>query len=170
MDAISEQRLAKVLPKLADMIRLLTLKIQQAGYGIRVTQGLRTWEEQDALYQQGRTTPGKIVTNAPPGHSYHNFGLAVDLVPIGDMGPDWDVQHPVWKMLVDEGRALGLTAGALWRTFPDEPHFQLTGNFPPSPNGSVITAYQAGGVEGVWKAAGLVQTSGAPDVTGDISV
>ena len=39
-----------------------------------VTQGLRTMVEQEALYAQGRTAPGAIVTNAQPGQSPHNPG------------------------------------------------------------------------------------------------
>lgn len=40
--------------------------------------GNRTWAEQDALYAQGRTKPGAIVTNAKGGYSNHNFGIALD--------------------------------------------------------------------------------------------
>lgn len=42
----------------------------------RFTHTLRTFSEQDALFAQGRTKPGKIVTNAKAGLSYHNYGLA----------------------------------------------------------------------------------------------
>jgi len=47
---------------------------------LKLISGLRTYEEQDALYAQGRTAPGPKVTNAPGGHSNHNFGLAFDMV------------------------------------------------------------------------------------------
>ncbi|SVE43245.1 uncharacterized protein METZ01_LOCUS496099, partial [marine metagenome] len=43
-----------------------------------VVHTLRTYAEQDDLYEQGRTEPGKIVTNARGGKSWHNFGLAID--------------------------------------------------------------------------------------------
>jgi len=39
-------------------------------------------EEQAALYAIGRTAPGKIVTKARPGESYHNHGLAYDWAPL----------------------------------------------------------------------------------------
>lgn len=45
---------------------------------VRIVQGLRTIEQQDAIYAQGRTKPGQIVTKAKGGHSYHNYGLAID--------------------------------------------------------------------------------------------
>ena len=44
--------------------------------------GRRTFEEQLALFAQGRTKPGRIVTKARPGESYHNYGLAFDWVPV----------------------------------------------------------------------------------------
>ena len=44
--------------------------------------GRRTMEEQAALYKIGRSVKGKIVTNARPGESYHNYGLAFDWVPL----------------------------------------------------------------------------------------
>ena len=59
--------------------------------------GRRTMEEQAALYKIGRSVKGKIVTNARPGESYHNYGLAFDWVPlkISTKNPDlyvadWD--------------------------------------------------------------------------------
>ena len=38
----------------------------------RFTHTLRTFAEQDKLFAQGRTAPGKIVTRARGGQSYHN--------------------------------------------------------------------------------------------------
>src|SRR5215469_10219579 len=154
MDSISEDRLKDVHPLLADKVRQMADLLAQEGITIRVTQGLRTWDEQDKLYQQGRTTPGEIVTNAQPGYSYHNFGLAVDVVPMMPLGPDWDVTHPVWGRTVAVGVSVGLAPGALWRTFKDYPHFQLTGNLPATPSPQVRAAFQTDGIQGVWQAAG----------------
>ncbi len=71
------------------------------GLGLLVTQGLRTWAEQDALYAKGRTIPpiGKlfVVTKARGGQSWHNFGLAFDIVVLDALGKnDWDISHPGW--------------------------------------------------------------------------
>ena len=44
--------------------------------------GRRTMEEQTALFAIGRTSPGKVVTKARAGESFHNHGLAFDWVPI----------------------------------------------------------------------------------------
>src|SRR5689334_1902015 len=94
MDPISEARIKDVHPLLAEKIRTMAAMLEQEGIIIRVVQAFRTWAEQQALYEQGRSRAGKIVTNCPGGHSYHNFGLAVDCVPsIGGVDqsyqPDW---------------------------------------------------------------------------------
>jgi peptidoglycan L-alanyl-D-glutamate endopeptidase CwlK len=156
MDSISEQRLAQVYPVLADKIRQIAATLQPEGIWIRVTQALRTVEEQDALFAQGRTAPGKVVTNCEGGHSYHNYGLAVDCVPSlpGDSYiPDWNPEHPTWKRMEELGGALGLTVGALWRSFPDAPHFQISGRFPiGAPDDELRELFQGGGLEAVWNA------------------
>ncbi len=45
-----------------------------------VFEGYRFPERQALLYAQGRTAPGKIITNAKPGFSWHQYGVGVDLV------------------------------------------------------------------------------------------
>lgn len=100
-----------------------------AGIDILVTCTTRTMDEQARLYAQGRTIPGHIVTNAKPGQSAHNYGLAVDIVPLVDGKPDWafNAAHPslVWAKV---GR-LGKLAGMDWLGDPSSPfiegaHFQ----------------------------------------------
>ncbi|MEK3792049.1 M15 family metallopeptidase [Paenibacillus sp. FSL R7-0204] len=105
------------------------------GVPIIVTQGLRTIAEQDALYAQGRTRPGRIVTNARGGHSYHNYGLAIDfalLLPNGssvswDMTRDGDQDGVAdWQEVIQEAKALGFESGGDWTSFKDYPHLQMT--------------------------------------------
>lgn len=154
MDSISEQRLNEVFPVLCAKIQELAGMLEDEGIIIRVTQGLRTVEEQDALYAQGRTAPGKIVTNCKGGNSYHNFGLAVDCVPSlpgNTYIPDWNAQHPTWKRMEELAAELGLQVGASWRTFPDAPHFQLNGRFPVgAPDDELRQIFQDGGLAAVW--------------------
>ena len=45
---------------------------------LRFAYTYRSFDEQNHLYAQGRTKPGKIVTYAKGGQSYHNFGLAFE--------------------------------------------------------------------------------------------
>jgi peptidoglycan L-alanyl-D-glutamate endopeptidase CwlK len=154
MDAISEQRLAEVCPELAAMVHLLAADLALQNINLRVTQGLRSFEAQNTLYQQGRTTSGEVVTNAPAGHSWHEFGLAVDVVPMDPL-PDWNIAHPVWHQIVTTGESVGLYSGDEFSSIKDEPHFQLTGRFGVSPNDEVRTIYANGGMEAVWREAGL---------------
>jgi len=126
--AISEKRLAAVHPLLAERGRTMLNRCAGAGLPLMVTQGLRTWEEQDALFAQGRTAPGKIVTDARGGTSYHNFGLAFDILVLDAMGKaEWDPEHPGWRQAAVVGKALGLDWGGDWKTIKDQPHFQYTG-------------------------------------------
>lgn len=97
-----------------------------AGIDILVTCTLRSDAEQAALYAQGRTTPGHIVTNAPPGLSAHNWGLAIDVVPIVNGKPDWNGSDPIWHRVGELGQEAGLEwAGEPGFPFPELPHFQL---------------------------------------------
>lgn len=125
---VSARRLATVHPLLADRgVRLLG-QCAAAGLALMVTQGLRSMAEQDALFAQGRTAPGRIVTKARAGHSYHNFGLAFDVLVLDAMGKaDWDTANPGWRLAGQVGKSLGLEWGGDWNDFPDLPHFQLTG-------------------------------------------
>lgn len=57
--------------------------------------GFRSFEEQLALFAQGRTKPGRIVTKAKPGESYHNYGLAFDWVPVKPTAKDPKLFRPI---------------------------------------------------------------------------
>ena len=104
----------------------------QAGLSVMVSQGLRTWQEQDGLYAKGRTVPpiGRkhVVTKAKGGQSYHNFGLAFDIVVLDAVGKaDWNTAHPGWSAAGRLGKSVGLDWGGDWTGFKDWPHFQYTG-------------------------------------------
>jgi LysM repeat protein len=126
---LNTQRLARVNPKVAELGLRMVDACMQAGIAVVITQGLRTWEEQDVLFAQGRTAPGKIVTNARGGQSWHNFGLAFDIVVLDSVGKaDWDSTHPSWLRAAAIGKSLGLEWGGDWPKFRDMPHFQKIGN------------------------------------------
>lgn len=104
-------------------------------YKMIITQGFRSMDEQARLYAQGRTAPGNIVTNARPGTSYHNYGLAVDfaLVTPDDKKAVWDVKSDFdkdgkadWMEVVAEAKKLGFEWGGDWTSFKDMPHLQIT--------------------------------------------
>lgn len=90
---------------------------------IIVVQGLRSMDESDKLYAQGRTAPGPIVTNAPGGSSYHNYGLAFDFAMITN-GKDDDVVGPNWLKVVHIMESHGMTWGGTFPSIVDNPHFE----------------------------------------------
>lgn len=146
MNTTSKARLSKVHPALAQKIVQLSDSLFTQNVDIEVVQGLRTYAEQDALFAQGRTKPGKRVTNARAGQSNHNFGLAVDVAPAKRGKIDWDDEDG-FDAIGREGKRLGLEWGGDWRTFVDRPHLQL-----PSPAIKELRRlYDKGGLPEVWK-------------------
>ena len=105
----------------------------------RFSYTLRTFAEQDGLYAQGRTKPGAIVTKAKGGQSYHNYGLAIDIVLLVDKDKNgtfetasWDVKTDFdgdgksdWQEVVAIFKRYGYEWGGDWK-FNDAPHFQKT--------------------------------------------
>lgn len=124
LNPASQRRLAKVHPMLSTAIQKLVQTCSDKGYVIEVVQGLRTYEEQNMLYAQGRTHKGPKVTNAKGGQSYHNFGLAVDLCPFKNGAPDWEDEKG-FNLIGTTAESLGLDWGGRWQKFPDRPHVQL---------------------------------------------
>jgi peptidoglycan L-alanyl-D-glutamate endopeptidase CwlK len=123
VDDRSEKFIATLLPEVQPYARALVTKAAANGITIIVICGTRTYAEQDALYEQGRTKPGKIVTNARAGHSNHNFGVAFDIGVFE--GSNYLDESPKYKAVGVLGIDLGLEWGGNWKTIQDEPHFQL---------------------------------------------
>ena len=96
------------------------------GIEILVTSTLRTFEEQAELFAIGRTEPGNKVTNAKPGESWHNFGLAFDVVPLVNGKAVFD--SPFWNRIGELGKQVGLVWGGDFRSFKDKPHFEFHPN------------------------------------------
>jgi len=82
-DQITLDRIKLVHPKLRAEVAVIYDEIVNALRGkafCRFAYTLRTFKEQEAIYAQGRTKPGVIVTKAKPGLSVHNYGMAIDIV------------------------------------------------------------------------------------------
>lgn len=88
-----------------------------------ITQTTRTFAESDALYAQGRTKPGKIVTNAKAGQSIHNYSFALDFVIMKDNKMSWDVDK-YWMQVVNIFKKHGWSWGGDWKSFKDYPHLE----------------------------------------------
>jgi peptidoglycan L-alanyl-D-glutamate endopeptidase CwlK len=148
----NEERLSKLHPILAIRARCMVELCRHQEIALLVTQGLRTWEQQDELYAKGRTTPplGKryVVTNAKGGQSYHNFGLAFDIVILDGNGkPMWDAKHPSWQRVGEIGKSVGLAWGGDWKTFVDLAHFEYTCDV----SLQVCRDLYPSGLEAIWK-------------------
>lgn len=118
----------KLYPKFLELIKTLLVNCQNRGYTFFAISAYRSPEEQSKLYAIGRTSAGKVVTNAKAYESYHNFGLAVDLCHDLDhkkengLQPSWDMA--AYKVLQEEAHKLGLTSGLDFKSFPEGPHIQ----------------------------------------------
>lgn len=91
---------------------------------------LRSNEEQNQLYAQGRTAKGSIVTNARAGQSAHNPNAhgqseAYDCCPMIGGKPIWDSKHPAWAIVGSAGEEAGLTWSGRWTgKLRETAHFQ----------------------------------------------
>ncbi len=137
VDGVFDARTAKNLATLdAKAVPAFTAFITEAkkvaaklGYEYVAISGNRTWEEQDALYAQGRSKPGQIVTKAKGGQSNHNFKIALDFG-VFKNGNYIDDDHPVESEKVHRAVAkvapkYGIEWGGLWQTIKDYPHFEI---------------------------------------------
>ena len=122
-NARSERMIATLLPHVRPYARALYFKARDNGIAINIISGTRTHAEQDALYAQGRTTGGEIVTNARGGYSNHNFGIAFDIGVFS--GNRYLPESPLYKAVGALGMELGLEWGGNWTSIVDQPHFQL---------------------------------------------
>lgn len=101
---------------------------ERHGITIEVISGLRSWQQQAALYAQGRTKPGPIVTKARAGSSWHNYGLAIDLGLFAG-GKYLDSADPkradrIYRELGALAASMGIEWAGNWKSFPEGPHFQ----------------------------------------------
>jgi peptidoglycan LD-endopeptidase CwlK len=123
VDPRSEKVIATLLPQVQPIARALVQKAALGGIKIKIISGFRTYAEQDALYAQGRTAAGDMVTKARAGYSNHNFGIAFDVGVFE--GNTYLAESPKYKAVGVIGMDLGLEWGGNWKTLVDQPHFQL---------------------------------------------
>ena len=143
MDKVTLDRIQLLHPQLRAEVSEIYDKVCKALTGraiCRFAYTLRTFKEQDELYAKGRTklfdSKGKrfgVVTNAKGGQSYHNYGLAVDIVLIIDgKVASWDFRQDFdkdnksdWMEVVEIFKAYGWAWGGDWK-FIDRPHLEKT--------------------------------------------
>jgi len=119
------------------IVKYINEKVLTGKAKVRITQGYRTFEEQAALYNQGRTKPGKIVTNARAGFSYHNYGLAFDICLLIDgKEVSWDINKDFdgdlksdWKEVAETFKYRGYFWGGDYKNTKDYPHFDKSNDY-----------------------------------------
>lgn len=136
-DKITVDRIQLIHPKLRLEATAIYNEICSALNGsaiCRFSYTLRTFAEQDALYLKRPK-----VTNAKGGQSYHNYGLAIDIVLLVDKDKNGTFESASWETNVDfdgDGKSdwievvsifkrYGWDWGGDWK-FTDKPHFQKT--------------------------------------------
>jgi peptidoglycan LD-endopeptidase CwlK len=126
-------------------------EMDRCGTRYAIVSTLRTKEEQQALYAQGRLPLSEVnrfrhvagmpdipeqenkytVTNCDgvKFKSNHQGGNAVDVVPADSRGrPYWPAPGAqAWVPIVQTMKKYGFEAGADWVKFPDWPHFEIKG-------------------------------------------
>lgn len=116
-------------PEFAGRVKQWLTRLKSQGIELFISETLRSYERSTALYAQGRTSPGKIITKARAGQSYHNFGLALDCYPVLHgktvINFDRDAEaFAVIKQAAAEASAFQIEWGGNWKNFKDLPHFQ----------------------------------------------
>ena len=127
---INSREIRDLDTRVGSMALHMIAECKAVGIDLIVTSTYRDAESQDALYAQGRTTPGRIVTNARAGQSWHNYGLAFDVVPIRAGKPVWGTTGAdlvLWRQVGEIGKACGLEWAGDWKRFREIAHFQFTG-------------------------------------------
>jgi peptidoglycan L-alanyl-D-glutamate endopeptidase CwlK len=127
---MNSRSLDELLPPVKERVEAFISDCHSNGIDLLVTSTYRDSESQDALYAQGRTTAGYIVTNAKGGESYHNYRCAVDVVPLVNGKPVWStggLDGALWAKVGEIGERNGLDWAGRWQTFKEMAHFQYTG-------------------------------------------
>ena len=103
---------------------------EKYGIQILIIEAIRSIDRQAKLYAKGRSTPGKIVTNARPGRSFHNYGFAFDFCPIYDGKCAWK-RLDLFRICGELAQIIGFEWGAVkkyggdFSTINDMPHLQM---------------------------------------------
>ena len=114
-----------MLPRVQRLQDRLIYFCRIVGVNLKVTSGFRSSAEQDALYAQGRTRPGNIVTNAKAGQSFHNYGAAFDVSIVKGGSLDFNITPFIGWI----GKFCSLEWGGDWVDFKDVCHFQYTAGY-----------------------------------------
>ena len=142
--AAIDRDLNKLAPFFRSLLEVALSECWELGFQIKVFEAFRTPERQDFLFEQGRTRPGKIITKAKSWRSWHQYGLAVDLVFQKNGVWTWDKDFDY-----DKPASILKEYGFEWLYPFEQSHFQITGGLPIREAEKLA---KGSGVEAVWEA------------------
>jgi len=114
--------LKELLPSFKVKVEKLINTVKDRGIDIIITSTYRSFIEQDDLYSQGRTKPGKIITNAKGGQSSHNIRRAVDFCILKGKKASYTCTGDYYSV-GNVATKMGLEWGGNWK-FKDLCHIQ----------------------------------------------
>jgi len=159
-----------LFPPFREQVEKVITIVKPANFAVFET--LRSLSRQLEIYKKGRelqngvwvvVNPKEVATKAPPGSSFHAYGIAVDMVPHIHaanikLGLQWSwedydltksgIQVIPWNILLAAYRKCGLVAGGDWKKFPDLPHAENSYGFKYSELYPILTS---DGLPAVWK-------------------
>lgn len=137
----------KLHPELQICVNKFLAECKKQGLNVLITETLRTLEEQESLYAQGRTRPGKIVTNARGYQSPHAWGVAFDFCrnkkgwEYDNTDGFFDKVGEIAKTIFD-GTEYDLFWGGDFKSFVDKPHVEMIKYLPNSSTKWLIDTYK----------------------------
>lgn len=136
----SDEDIKYLHPKLQMLAKSLleeaNKQLNSLGYSVKIAETIRSYNDQLEIYKKGREFKSgewivvdkrKVVSNAKPGRSVHNWGCAFDVRIIKDSKYIPNDENKVYTKTGAIGRNLGLTWGGDFKSIVDMPHFQYTG-------------------------------------------
>ena len=137
----------KLHPELQVCVNKFLEECKKQGLNVLVTETLRTLEEQEALYAQGRTKPGNIVTNAKGYQSPHAWGVAFDFCR-NEKGREYDNTDGFFERVgeiaktIFDGTEYDLFWGGDFKSFVDKPHIEMIKYLPNNSTKWLIDTYK----------------------------
>ena len=122
---INSRDIKDLHPHVRTLVERFLAACAKEGIDVIITSTYRDMESQAALYAQGRTAPGKIVTNAKAGQSWHNYRLAFDFCPIINGKAQWN-DTKLFTRCGEIAESVGLEWVGRWKSFKELAHCQAT--------------------------------------------
>lgn len=120
---LKSRDISRLRSDVAANCRAFTQRCAAEGLPVLVVETVRDLEYQASLYAQGRTKPGKIVTNQKtPSFHWDKVALAFDICK-NVKGHEYD-DADFFRRCGAIGKEMGFTWGGDWKSLPDRPHFQ----------------------------------------------